>query len=410
MASAFARHIELISVAPDHVVVSFRTPRDEVVRVQVTPLGFGAPGATVSMGAPAVADPLHDYHWARVDGLSPNTAYRIDVDGAPRSWRLAQRPIRTLRRPPGAPVARIAMTNDVHFGEAEAGRIEQLRRVPIAQRIPGLRTLVHAHRMPDGLPNHARMMSAHAVADIQEWNPDLVVVKGDLTSNGRPEQYQEFEEIYEPLLDRLVAFRGNHDSKLPEDTLPHRFFSVALDGVTVAVLDTVVRGRTHGAVDRVQIEWLREQARMATQPLIVVGHHNLDVARSGRGPGRSFHYGVNTEDSRALLEVFEAEPAIVGYFAGHTHRNFVGEGPRGIPIVETASAKEFPGTWAAYELHSGGYLQTLYQVRAPEALAWSIETKKMFFGLAPVFSRGRVTDRGFTYDYDRVTRQNLGGA
>ena len=394
------RHLELLSVAPDHVVVTFRTPPGEIVRIQVTPVGDGTPAAALSSGMRAETDPDHAYHWTRVDGLDPDTPYRVSVEGAPRAWAARRDRVRTLPRPAGRAVARIAMTNDVHYGEDEAGRLEEVRSRPWLAGLPGARSLAVGHSMPEGMPNHARLMNEAAVRDIAEYDPDLVVVKGDLTHSGRPEQFAEFQSVYAPFADRLLAFRGNHDAKLSDDGLAGRYFATSIQGVNVAVLDTVLPGHVGGAIDADQIDWLREYARSATQPVLVVGHHNLYMPRSGLGPGRTLFRGVNPEDSAALLEVFAAHDTIAGYFSGHTHRNLRNLGPRGIPIVETASTKEFPGSWAAYDLYDGGFVQTLYQIRSPEALAWSVRTKQMFFGLTPLMNRGRAADRNFVHHYD----------
>ena len=40
---------------------------------------------------------------------------------------------------------------------------------------------------------------------------DLVVVLGDLTNAGRPEQYERFIELYSPIKEKCVMVRGNHD-------------------------------------------------------------------------------------------------------------------------------------------------------------------------------------------------------
>ena len=40
---------------------------------------------------------------------------------------------------------------------------------------------------------------------------DLVIVLGDLTNAGRPEQYARFIELYSPIREKCVLARGNHD-------------------------------------------------------------------------------------------------------------------------------------------------------------------------------------------------------
>ena len=58
----------------------------------------------------------------------------------------------------------------------------------------------------------------------------------------------------------------------------------------------------------------------------------------------------NRRVDRQLVAVAARRRAIVGYFAGHTHRNRVrrisSTGDR--PWVEVACVKDYPGTWAEY--------------------------------------------------------------
>ena len=57
------------------------------------------------------------------------------------------------------------------------------------------------------------------------------------------------------------------------------------------------------------------------------------------------YFGIHPDDSERLVDVVARHPAIVGYFAGHTHRNrvrrFAATGDR--PWVEVACVKDFPG-------------------------------------------------------------------
>ena len=48
-------------------------------------------------------------------------------------------------------------------------------------------------------------------------DPDAVVVKGDLTDTGRPEEYEAFLEVYGELGPRMRHVRGNHDAMRDPD-------------------------------------------------------------------------------------------------------------------------------------------------------------------------------------------------
>ena len=88
---------------------------------------------------------------------------------------------------------------------------------------------------------------------------------------------------------------------------------------------------------------------------------------------------------------------LVGYFAGHTHRNrvrrFAATGE--VPWVEVASVKDFPGSWAEYRVFDGGILQIHRRISSPAALDWSERTRALFGGLYPSYAFGRLEDRCF---------------
>src|SRR3546814_19652286 len=75
--------------------------------------------------------------------------------------------------------------------------------------------------LPDGpvfrsLPGeepYPELMNRGAIQEIRAIEPDAVVVKGDLTSDGTQEQYDDFLAAYGPAFgDRLTHVRGNHDA------------------------------------------------------------------------------------------------------------------------------------------------------------------------------------------------------
>ena len=82
------------------------------------------------MDVTTVADDLvvvHDGLVARrYEGLTADTEH--DLDGVS---------VRTLARPHGELLCRFATVNDVHFGELEAGRIDDLTEGPIRRGEPG---------------------------------------------------------------------------------------------------------------------------------------------------------------------------------------------------------------------------------------------------------------------------------
>jgi 3',5'-cyclic-AMP phosphodiesterase len=365
------RDAELFGVGPDEAVVTFVTDDTESVVTRVGDREVRTTGP---------------YHVARVESLEPATAYPLEVEGAARSaWLPAE--IRTLDRPPGRLLATIATANDVHFGETECGRLgnaleEELGPVFSAE---------------PGEPPYPETMNRAAIAEMESLDPDAVVVKGDLTNVGLIEEYRAFLDAYGALGDRMHHVRGNHDA-LTDATLAagDAPYHVDLNGVTLAVVDTVIPGIDQGQLTHHQVEWLDDLAASRTGPVMVFGHHhlwNLDADHRSES-----YFGINPDDSEALAAVVARRENVVGYFAGHTHRNRVrrfGQA-RGVPFCEIACTKDYPGAWAEYRVYESGYTQVVRRTAAPEAMAWSERTRAMFAGMYHEYALGPLEWRCFT--------------
>jgi predicted phosphodiesterase len=365
-------NVELMSVGPDEVVVTFT--------------GSAGVECTTRVGDHEVVT-VGPYHVARVEGLAPDTEYSLAVDDVEHDrWFPAT--ARTLVRPPGELCATVATANDVHFGETRCGATGDVATDavgPILSSAPGE-------------PPYPETMNRAAVAEIAALDPDAVLVKGDLTDTGRPEEYEEFLAVYGTLGARMHHVRGNHDAMrdaaMGVESTP---YAVEIPGATLAVLDTTAPGHVGGALPVSQVEWLDELARTADGIVLVFGHHpiwNLDSQRRVDP-----HYAIAREGSVALVEVIRRRAAIAGYFAGHTHANRVRryERARNVPCVEVACTKDYPGAWAEYRVYEGGYTQVMRRISAPDALDWSERCRGMIQGIYRDLVLGRIGDRCFAY-------------
>ena len=308
----------------------------------------------------------------RYEDLRPDTVYELDGFA-----------FRTLARPDGELLATFATVNDVHFGEVECGIMEGIDLGP-------------TFAVADGEEPYPETMNRGAIHEIEQLDPEVVVVKGDLTADGTEEQYRDFVEHYgEAFGDRLVQTRGNHDVHGDLDFAAEPTQRVDLPGAILAVLDTTVRHGAGGHVTGDQLRWLHDVAADADRPVYVFGHHHVwspDSARHG-----DTYFGVDPDSSVRLVEVVAARPAIRAYFAGHTHRNRVRHISisRDVPWVEVACVKDFPGAWAEYRVYEGGLLQVFHRISTPDALEWSERTRAMFGGMYFGYSFGDLGDRCF---------------
>jgi Icc protein len=305
--------------------------------------------------------------------------------------------VRTLPRPPGERLATVATVNDVHFGETTCGHLVGVDLGPVLQVGPG----------EDPYP---LVMNSAAVAEISALDPDAVVAKGDLTSVGTAEEYEQFLDVYGGAFgDRLIVTRGNHDNLAfgaggdgAGVLSPPPYESVALAGVVLAVIDTSRPGWIGGDVDADQAEWLDELAAGADRPVMVFGHHPLAVdderLQAMFGPEALEGSGLTASGTQRLAAVIARRAAIVGYFAGHTHRNKVRYVPATglLPWVEVACAKDFPGSWAEYRVFEGGILQVHRRIHSdPAAIEWSERCRSLYGGLYPIYALGDIEDRCF---------------
>jgi Icc protein len=303
----------------------------------------------------------------RYEGLEPDSV--VDVDGLQ---------VRTLPRPPGSLLARIVTVNDVHFGEVECGRIDDSPLGPI----------LRGDHYPD-------VMNEAAIAEIAAVDPDVVVVKGDLTASGRPEEFAAFRRAYGRFGERLHVIRGNHDSYEGG----HEYAGdrvVDGPGFRLALLDTARAGRANGSLDPAQLDWLDTVAAEADGPVLVMGHHHPWLG----GRRGDDYFGIRPEPSERLVEAIARRPNIAGYFAGHTHRNRVRHHPATgvLPYVEVGCVKDFPGSWAEYRVYDGGILQVHHRISSPDALAWSERCRILYhdFGIDYVsYALGTLADRCF---------------
>jgi len=144
--------------------------------------------------------------------------------------------------------------------------------------------------------------------------PDLIVVSGDLTDFGRPQEYAHLKQMLDRLHAPYFLMPGNHDAReglvaaFPEhtylqDTGEFVQYTVEEHPLRLLMLDTVVPMQSHGALCAQRLDWLR--ARLAEQP--------------GRPTAIAMHHppfitGIAHMDAIGLLSgAAELEEIVAGY-------------------------------------------------------------------------------------------------
>ena len=105
--------------------------------------------------------------------------------------------------------------------------------------------------------------------------------------------------------------------------------------------------------------------------------------------------GVPPAEARQFLDALAAANPHTLVSSGHTHRHRRRHhGP--VTITEVGSTKDFPGTWAGYDVHEGGIVQTVRRIADPSAIRWTDHTRRAAAGLWSRWAPGRLGDRCFT--------------
>lgn len=165
-----------------------------------------------------------------------------------------------------------------------------------------------------------------AIEEINAAEPDLVVIAGDLTDDGYPDQYplaeQELAAIAAP---HIVRVPGNHDARnvgyvLYEDTFGPRdsqlrFESAGLDVALVGV-DSSKPDIDEGEIGREHYGWIEEGFALDADLRVFVCHHHLMPVP---GTGRERNQVLDAGDVLALLRRSSVDLVL----SGHRHVPYV---------------------------------------------------------------------------------------
>lgn len=171
---------------------------------------------------------------------------------------------------------------------------------------------------------------ARCIAHIAALRPQplAVVASGDLTDEGKPAEYERLRALLAPLPMPVYLMPGNHDRRLAlRQAFPeHHYlesgssslnYTVNVDGLHLFMLDTVVNGEPHGALDPSQLDWLDAGlSASAPEPAIIFLHHP-PVAT---GMALMDSIGLEPRSAHALGTVVHRHQQIARISCGHVHR------------------------------------------------------------------------------------------
>jgi 3',5'-cyclic-AMP phosphodiesterase len=182
---------------------------------------------------------------------------------------------------------------------------------------------------------------------VDEAQPDLVLIPGDLTGAGYAEEYEQAKEFVDRLPCAWHAVPGNHDERnvgwrLYEELFGKRWqsrdvpFGVPSTGrscekMRLVSCDSAEPDLDTGELGRVRHTWIREAFEDAGDSFrVVMMHHHL-VAVPNTGRERN-----TLNDAGDVLEVL-TDCRVDLVVAGHKHVPYVWE-VNGVPIVISGTA------------------------------------------------------------------------
>jgi Icc protein len=165
-----------------------------------------------------------------------------------------------------------------------------------------------------------------AIEEINAAEPDLVVIAGDLTDDGYPDQYPLAEKELAALdTPQIVRVPGNHDARnvgylIYEDTFGARdsrlrFECAGLDVALIGV-DSSKPDIDEGEIGREHYGWIEEGFADDTDLRVFVCHHHLVPVP---GTGRERNQVLDAGDVLALLRRCSVDLVL----SGHRHVPYV---------------------------------------------------------------------------------------
>jgi 3',5'-cyclic-AMP phosphodiesterase len=328
--------------------------------------------------------------------------------------------VTTLMPPSGRLLFTLALSNDLHTGEAASG-------LPTSDFPAGF-------GQAPGLPPYPVVMARAMTRDAAARGADVLVVGGDLTAAARPDEMSAAKAVLDrfgthTLSGRLtsgdyVVARGNHDqpgqdaadpacispgSNGDEDCvravydLPHGALTTTeVGGLRLIGLDTTMAAAPGGAISTDEFAILQ---RVLTgnpgQPTLVFGHHPItdqSAAMTITGPA----FDLDRADAARLQELYAAAPGVFFHHSGHTHRNLRTYSPvaPGVEFLEVAATKEYPGGFALLKVYEGGYMVNFYKSSSDLARQWSQVSGAGYLGLYPAYALGTLADRNHVVSRD----------
>ncbi len=178
-------------------------------------------------------------------------------------------------------------------------------------------------------PDECLLRAVEAILALPQ-RADALLVSGDLTQNGEPEEYARLRELLAPLDLEPHVLPGNHDLRrplreafgLPGAGAEPASHAVDLGPLRLVCLDSTIPGAEGGALDEGRIEWLDATLGEERETPTVLAMHHPPLTT---GIPTFERIGLAPQARAALAEVLVRHRQVVRVVAGHVHRTIVAE-------------------------------------------------------------------------------------
>lgn len=199
----------------------------------------------------------------------------------------------------------------------------------------------------------------HRMTDeVNELQPDAVIITGDLTNQGIRSEYQRCADLISTIqTKKMIAVSGNHDYRNTGYLLFRKYFSSPNvnelgEGVILATIGTARPDRNEGEVGYRQNLWLENTLQKYSGHLILVAmhHHLVDV------PDTGLDHQTVRDAGDVLRTIMDSSVKLV--LCGHNHRPWLWNFGR-LKVVNAGTATSerprglFENTYNIITIHDG---------------------------------------------------------
>ncbi|MCL4499738.1 MAG: metallophosphoesterase [Chloroflexi bacterium] len=183
-------------------------------------------------------------------------------------------------------------------------------------------TIAHISDFHTGSQYFIPNLMSRTIEELNQLDPDIVVVTGDITDFGFEQEYKTAETFFSLLkCERRVLVPGNHDSRNVgylhfEEAFGARNSVLEYQGIRIIGTDSSEPDLDNGRIGRERYRWMEEQFADPEEYKVFALHHHL-LPVPGTGRERNIVY-----DAGDLLEVL-LKCGVDLVLCGHKHVPYV---------------------------------------------------------------------------------------